>query len=132
MSKKQKQPKTLLQVNLDRKRFLKQLKQAAPATAKGSLLPVLQSVKIEAGGDVIAVAATNLDVYLQAVAVAVDETAAHVIEQPGEALLPLKPLLDVFGSWAEDRVVLTVVEALHTAFCSPPSNEARDTAPSKS
>ena len=82
MSKKQKQPKTLLQMNLDRKRFLKQLKQAAPATAKGSLLPVLQSVKIEAGGDVIAVAATNLDVYVQAVAVAVDETAAHVIEQP--------------------------------------------------
>ena len=28
--------------------------------------------------------------------------------------------------------VLTVVEALHTAFCSPPRNEASDTAPSKS
>lgn len=113
MSKKQKQPKTLLQVNLDRGRFLKQLRQVAPGAAKGSLLPVLQAVKIEADAAGLTLCTTNLDVYVKVKSGVVDDPAAHVIEQPGEALLPLRPLLDVFGKWADERVVLTVVEGVY-------------------
>ncbi|MGH2693317.1 MAG: DNA polymerase III subunit beta [Actinomycetota bacterium] len=90
-----------MRFTLPKKRLIAAVKAVLPAVPTRPGLPVLAGVRIDAGGNLLSLKATDLEVAIEEF-VATDAS----VEEAGAAIVPAKRLLKALQAMAEDDVVL--------------------------